>query len=115
MPRRTGPLIDALEAHHVTRFRADYWIAYRVTFETNERIIASPRGTKRWPAFDRAVDAAPDPAMVFVTRSAMGPTYHRGLVRLGVPYERYFAGDFVVYQPDRNVDLETVLAKGRLK
>ena len=53
MPRYTGPLIDALEAHHVKHFVADYWIAYRVAFETDERIIGSPRAFKRWPPFDR--------------------------------------------------------------
>ncbi len=106
MPRRTGPLIGALEAHHVTRFDADYWIAYRVAFETNERIIGSPRAFKRYPPFDRAVAADPHPPAVFVTRSATGPIYHRGLVRLGVPFERYYAGDFVVYQP---------AAQGRLR
>jgi 4-amino-4-deoxy-L-arabinose transferase-like glycosyltransferase len=115
MPRSTGPLIDALEAHHVTRFEADYWIAYRVAFETDERIIGSPRTFKRWPAFDRAVAADPHPAAVFVRRSAGGPTYRRGLVQLGIDFERYDAGDFVVYQPDRHVALETVIAAGNLK
>ena len=115
MPRHTGPLIDALEAHHVTHFDADYWIAYRVTFETDERIIGSPRAFKRWPPFDREVAADPHPPAVFVTRSALGPKYRRGLVRLGIDYERYNAGDFVVYQPAHKVDLETVLAAGQLK
>ena len=115
MPRRTGPLIDALEAHHVTHFVADYWIAYRITFETNERIIGSPVAFKRWPPFDRAVAADPHPTAVFITRSATGPTYRRGLVRLGIRYDRYDAGDFVVYQPVRKVDFETVMAAGRLK
>jgi hypothetical protein len=115
MPRRTGPLIHALEAHHVTHFDADYWIAYRVAFETNEHIVGSPRSFKRYPPYEQEVAADPHPPAVFVTRSALGPTYHRGLVRLGVPYQRYYAGDFVVYQPDRNVDFETVLAAGALK
>jgi uncharacterized membrane protein len=115
MPRRTGPLIDALEAHHVTHFDADYWIAYRVSFETNERIIGSPRAFKRYPPFDAAVAADPHPPAVFIARSAAGPIYHRGLVRLGVPFERYYAGDFVVYQPARNVDIEAVIAAGHLK
>jgi Dolichyl-phosphate-mannose-protein mannosyltransferase len=112
MPRGTGPLIAALEAHHVKHFDANYWIAYRVTFETNERIVASPRSFKRWPPFDRAVAADPDPPAVFVAGSALGPTYHRGLVRLGIDYERYGAGDFVVYQPARKIDFETVMAAG---
>jgi uncharacterized membrane protein len=115
MPRRTGPLIDALESHHVRHFTADYWIAYRVTFETDERIIGTPRSFKRWPPFDRAVAADPDSPVVFVTRSRVGPNYHRGLVRLGIDFERYYAGDFVIYQPARPVDLEKVIAAGKLK
>jgi hypothetical protein len=115
MPRYTGPLINALEAHHVKHFDADYWIAYRVAFETDERIIGSPRGFKRWPPFDRAVDDDPNPPAVFVTRSSLGPVYHRGLVRLQVPYERYDAGDFTVYQPKQKVDFESVMRAGVLK
>jgi len=86
MPRYTGSLIDALEAHHVKHFDADYWIAYRVTFETGERIIGSPRAFKRWPPFDREVAADPRTTVVFVARSALGPRYRRGLVRLGIGY-----------------------------
>src|SRR5262249_29442348 len=112
MPPHTGPLIDALEAHHVTRFDADYWIAYRVTFETDERIIGSPRAFKRWPPFDAAVDADPPPPAVFVARSSLDPMYHRGLERLGIDFERYRAGEFDVYQPAQKVAFETVLRAG---
>jgi hypothetical protein len=115
MPRHTGPLINALDAHHVTRFNGDYWITYRVAFETNERIIGSPRTFKRWPPFDQEVAAAPNPAAVFVARSALGPTYHRGLVRLGIPFTRYRAGDFEVYQPERKTNFDQVLEAGKLK
>jgi hypothetical protein len=115
MPRRTGPLIKALEAHHVKHFKADYWIAYRVAFETDERIIGSPRFFVRSPPFDRAVAADPAAPVVFVTKSGVGPNYHRGLVRLGIDFERYYAGDFVVYKPARPIDMETVIRAGRLK
>jgi len=53
--------------------------------------------------------------VVFVTRSGVGRNYHRGLVRLGIDFERYDAGDFVVYQPARKVDMEKVIAAGKLK
>ena len=112
MPRHTGPLIDALDAHHVTHFEGDYWIVYRVAFETNERIIGTPRSFKRWPEYDRAVAADPHPATVFVTRSRQGQLYARGLARLGVAFERYRAGDFTVYEPAHKVDFEHVLAVG---
>ncbi len=112
MPRRVQPLVDALAAHHVTHFYGDYWIVYRVAFETDERIVGSPRSFKRFPPYDRATAADPKPAAVFVARSALGPEYQRGLTRLGIAFDRYPAGDFVVYQPARNVDFERVLAAG---
>jgi uncharacterized membrane protein len=113
IPQHTGPLITALDAHHVTRFTGDYWIVYRVAFETNERIIGSPRTDSRWPPYDRAVAAAPKPPAVFVARSAFVPIYQRGLERLGVTFVRYPAGDFVVYEPARRVSIERALAAGR--
>jgi len=113
MPRYTGALIDALDAHHVKHFDADYWIAYRVSFETNERIIGSPRSFKRWPPYEAAVAADPNPPAVFVARSALDPVYHRGLLQLGIGFDRYRAGDFDVYQPARKVDFETVMAAGQ--
>lgn len=113
MPRHTGPLIDALEAHHVTHFNGDYWIVYRVAFETHERIVGSPRSFKRWPSYDRAVAEDPDPPAVFVARSGLVPIYRRGLVRLGIAFEKYRAGDFVVFQPARKVDFDRVLADGQ--
>jgi hypothetical protein len=114
MPRDTGPLVAALDAHHVTRLTGDYWIVYRVAFETDERIVGTPRSFQRWPAYDRAVAADPHPAAVFVTRSRQGSVYRRGLEALGVEYERYPAGDFVVYQPAHDVEFERVLAAGRV-
>lgn len=112
MPRHTGPLIAALDAHHVKHFEGDYWIVYRVAFETDERIVGTPRSFKRWPPYDRAVAADPHPAVVFVSRSKQGQLYQRGLVRLGIVFEKYRAGDFVVYQPSRKTDFERVLATG---
>lgn len=112
MPRHTGPLIDALEARHVSHFDGDYWIAYRVAFETNERIVGSPAAFKRYPPFDRAVAADPNPPAVFVTRSGTGAIYRRGLGRLGIGYERYRAGDFSVYQPTRKIAFARVMRAG---
>jgi hypothetical protein len=113
MPQHTGPLISALDAHHVTRFDGNYWIVYRVAFETDERILGSPLTSSRWPPYDHAVAAAADPPAVFVARSAFVPIYERGLARLHIAFSRYRAGDFVVYQPERAARVAQVLAAGR--
>jgi hypothetical protein len=115
MPRYTGPLINALDAHHVTTIDADYWIVYRVAFESHERIVGTPRSFKRWPPYDAAVAAAPDPPAVFVSRSGLVAIYHRGLGRLGIPFSSYRAGDFTVFQPARKVDFERVLTAGNAR
>jgi len=110
MPLQTRPLVDALDAHHVTAFYGDYWIVYRVAFETHEKIVGTPRTFKRWPPYDRAVARAAAPPAVFVTKSRLRPRFRAGLVALGVPFDAYTAGDFTVYQPATHVDFEQVLA-----
>jgi hypothetical protein len=112
MPRHTGPLIAALDAHHVADFESNYWIVYRVAFETNERIVGTPQSFKRWPPYDRAVAADPHVTAVFVARSRQAQIYQLGLTRLGIGFKRFRAGDFVVYQPARKVDFDRVLAMG---
>ena len=80
-PRSYAPLIAELDRHRVNRVYSDYWIAYRLTFETDERIIAahanvagislrdgraiapSPGWSRHW-AYNRAVDGARRKAVV---------------------------------------------------
>ena len=40
-PRDLGPLISTLDDLGVDRVYADFWLAYRLTFDTDERIIAA--------------------------------------------------------------------------
>jgi 4-amino-4-deoxy-L-arabinose transferase-like glycosyltransferase len=86
LPRDFAPLIRAMNNHHVKRAYAQYWIAYRVDFETGERIIVAegranairtnssggaitlPDDPDLWPnrnsAYERIVAAAPHPAWI---------------------------------------------------
>ena len=74
-PRDLGPLISALDRLRLDRVYADFWLAYRLTFETDERIIASQNKFTqvrfeggqavasrhpfiRHPAYEREVEAA---------------------------------------------------------
>lgn len=41
LPRDFGPLIDRLDQLGIERVYASYWIAFRITYETNGRIIAA--------------------------------------------------------------------------
>ena len=40
-PRDLGPLISTLDELGVDRVYADFWLAYRLTFDTDERIVAA--------------------------------------------------------------------------
>src|SRR5207248_2448575 len=41
LPRDLGPLVRTLDQLGVKRLYADYWLAYRIDYETGERIVAA--------------------------------------------------------------------------
>jgi 4-amino-4-deoxy-L-arabinose transferase-like glycosyltransferase len=96
-PVELGPLVRALERHHVTRAWANYWVAYRITFQTDERIIAAPTDGARYPRYNALISASERPAHVFVAGTSEEPAQRPRLLHAG--YKRLRAGDFVVYGP----------------
>lgn len=48
LPASFGPLLRTLEANGVRHVWATYWIAYRITFESGERIVAAEPGSNRF-------------------------------------------------------------------
>jgi Dolichyl-phosphate-mannose-protein mannosyltransferase len=46
-PRDLGPLVAALDDRGLDRVYADFWLAYRLTFETDERIVAAQSKIER--------------------------------------------------------------------
>lgn len=113
MPANDTALLTLLAEHHVHDAFAGYWIAYRVTFETGERTLATPFSLGRYPPIRAAVRASPHPAYLFVRAS---PTWRRFVawcaansIRAGV----FTKGDFVVVAPAVRV-LPSELARGVL-
>ena len=99
VPADIDPVLETLERHHVRHVLANYWIAYRITFESDERIIASPSGFWRYRPYHDAVAADARPGRVFLEGSAVERRERPALVRRG--YERLLVDGFVVYVPDR--------------
>ena len=95
-PADLEPVLETLERSGVDRVRANYWIAYRITFESDERVIASP-GFWRYQPYRDLVAADPSPGWVFVAGSPEERSKRRELLRSG--YVRRPAGGFVVYLP----------------
>jgi hypothetical protein len=112
-PRSLVPLEHALARQHVTRAYADYWIAYRLTFDSREHVIATYGQWLRWRVHDhrvtpvpetvryepyqREVGAAPDRAFIFFRRRYEPTPIRRALVRNA--YRRVLVGPFEVWVP----------------
>ena len=120
-PRHYGPLIAELDRNKVSRIYSDYWIAYRLAFETDERIIAaqssldrrnlrvrdgrvvaSSQGWSRNWSYNRAVDNSDYAAIVF-TRADWWEPKSRGLLTAH-GYTRVVVGSFVVYVPPKHAE-----------
>ena len=119
VPKDFDPLVSALESRGLDHVFASYWIAYRLDFETRERITAAeatfstlevdgdrvlPRtpvgpDENRHPAYDAAVRAHPDPGYVLL-RDAPEEKAVRGLLeRAG--YVRTVVDGFAIYRVSR--------------
>ena len=111
--RSMAPLVSTLDRLGIDRVYAGYEIAYRLDFDTEERIVAvmnkSPlvfaRGQEtpkpkpgfiRWPAYDRIVRVALH-AFVFYRVEIPASVVVPELRRHG--YRAYAAGPYVVYAP----------------
>jgi hypothetical protein len=51
VPGKLRPVIDAMQARNLDTCYADYWIAYRITFESGEDIICAPLEEDRYPQY----------------------------------------------------------------
>ncbi len=78
-------IIRILDEEQVDRVYADYWIAYPITFFSEERIIAAPiLSPDRYPPYTRVVEASERKAYVFEARRS-----HRAASRMLIDrYER---------------------------
>jgi hypothetical protein len=113
MPRNLTPAIQFLERHGIDRVYANYWVAYRLDFESHERVIATPPdATARYQPYLDQLAAAPSPAYVFPAASRQVPLFVAGLDRLGIGHREDRAGEFVVVQPAGRADWFKVMAAG---
>jgi hypothetical protein len=95
VPADLSPVIAVLERENARRVLANYWIAYRISFESGERIVATSTGFVRHEPHDRLVRSSPHPARVFVQGSAEEIRAGPALAARG--FRRIPAGGFTVY------------------
>jgi len=97
VPLDIAPLLRTLERQHISRAYANYWVAYRVTFLSGEKIIATAQGADRYLPYRRDVCASPRSAQIFVDGAAEQPAKGRRLRRAG--YRQTQTAGFIVYLP----------------
>jgi hypothetical protein len=113
-PHDFRPLIATLDRLGVDRVYSDYWVAYRLAFDTNERIVGVENHFKDMPRFENGRAVMPDdplvryrpyerlvqrgrPAFVFYRKVARTSPIVPRLVQHG--YSRHAVGKVIVYAP----------------
>jgi hypothetical protein len=103
--KSTGPMIEALRVEGVSTAVADYWIAYKMTFEADERIIASPLDTIRFQPYSATVRSTTDTTAFVFWRDQPPSDYawvNDNLDALRISYRVVVAGDLVAIVPDEH-------------
>lgn len=113
VPRDLGPLVSALDTLGLDHVYADYWLAYRLDFDTRERIVAvenrftgltfvrgqavpSFQRDVRYRPYDREVRRARH-GFVFYPQTVGSVPIVAQLERRG--YRRHEVGSYVIYSP----------------
>ena len=96
VPRDLGPLIHELADDNVRYVYAGYWIAYRIAFESDERILATPTDFIRYAPMDETVRAQQRIAYVFVEGASDDTAFGPGHPE----FDRVTAGGFAIYVPN---------------
>lgn len=98
-PADLGPLVDALDARGIDHLVAEYWLAYQLTFETGERIVATPNQRMRNEDMRDEVVADPDGlrTYAFVAGSVDECVFLMRSAQLGVDHVKVETGETTLY------------------
>jgi hypothetical protein len=101
------PLIQGLNAADVDHVVTGYWVAYKLVWETNEEIVATPRWANRYPAYTDEVRQANRVAYVYNGREPAqleNAQAMREFIAVGnLSHVELVAGEYVVIIPGRVV------------
>lgn len=103
VPPDLTPVLDLLEERGVDAVLADYWLAYRIAYESDEEVVAAPINDLRYRPGMEAVLRNDRPAWVFVEGTYLIDVFEQELARRGVAAEVVRTGGFVVYLPEERV------------
>ena len=99
VPASFKPLEKLLLQHHIHYVYANYWVAYRLIFETNQKIIAASNTEVRYPYYNQVVAQHPNSAHVFLKGSPNLHPFVTAMAKKGIPLAVYRTKGFIIYQP----------------
>ena len=99
VPRHVDDALDLLRDAGADAAFADYWLSYRLTFESDEELIVSPVYTIRHKPFDARVRAEASPPYVFIRESRTYEKFLEWCTQRGVVCKDTRKGDFALVQP----------------
>jgi hypothetical protein len=86
-PGELGDVIRTMEARGLDTCYADYWIAYRIDFESDEDIICPALDNDRYPPYVDTADRSPTRAYLFLPQTPQAIDFARRLDQLQIPYD----------------------------
>lgn len=103
VPVSFEPLEDLLEREKVKYAYSDYWIAYRATFEFQEKIIVAPYYVVRYSPYNAKVHALDSPPFIFLADSGQWPAFQELAKVYGVNVTSRRSGEWLVAYPEKPI------------
>jgi hypothetical protein len=99
VPESLAPLVADLDRRQIRHVYADYWIGYRLAYETDERIIPEGFRNAEW---SRRVDRATHVAYVYMEGDPMADDVRREMRRIDQDWVEHRVAGFQLLIPDRS-------------
>lgn len=103
--RNHAPLIEWLEKEKIEWVRTNYWIGYRLAFETDERVrflvLGKPHET-RIAEYEKLGHQVDQSQIAYVLTTHQGPVIEQSLRALSISYERAEVGSYVILYKIKN-------------
>ncbi|HEX7165491.1 MAG TPA: glycosyltransferase family 39 protein [Acidimicrobiales bacterium] len=102
-PGEIAPVLRELRASRTDNLFADYWVANRITLETEEEIVAAPLQVVRYEPYERRVRADDNPPYVLFSDTCYYRELRRFLDENLIEYTATPAGRWTIVQPATKV------------
>jgi hypothetical protein len=103
VPREIAPAVAALDRLGDPPVWSDYWIAMRLRYQSDRRVLAGSYNLSRDPSVEPRVAAAPDAGWVFVAGTQPEAALECNLQRQGIGFRRVAAGPYAIVLPARPI------------